>query len=83
MKATLLQSQTGDWEGLFINGVLVDEAHELGAGERSYWVKSTQRYNYDIDDLEVIEVNDIDEEYLCDCGSFPTNLYELNGQYES
>ena len=39
-EAILLHSKDGDWEGLFINGQLIDEGHELGEGRKEYfWLK--------------------------------------------
>ena len=80
--ALILQSQSGDWEGFFWNGELIDEAHTLGEGKsRTYLLEMSEKYGFSMSDLRIKEVNDEDENYLCDCGNFPNKLTDLNGEY--
>lgn len=81
-KVLILQSQSGDWEGLFIDDVLVDEGHSLGEGTpRHYWISKAVEYKFGIEDIVEKEVNDKDELYLYKYGSFPNNINELDGNY--
>jgi hypothetical protein len=81
MKVVVLSSQSGDWEGLFIDGVLIDEGHELGDGYRFYWMQKSEQYGFKWVDISDEIVNDEDEEYLCDIGNFPKFLHDLKGNY--
>lgn len=84
-KAVVLNSQSGDWEGLFVDGTLVDENHKLGEGDggnpRTYWSRMAGRYGFDVESVETFEVSDEDEETLGDSGNFPSLLNELTGPY--
>lgn len=84
-KVLILSSQSGDWEGLFIDGNLIDEGHKLGGSSHPsvYWLDMSELHKFKSDDLNFKEVTDEDEEYLCNCGSFPINLNELKGDYEN
>ena len=81
-KAILLISE--DWEGLFINGKLIEEGHTLNEGlsRIKYFVGLAKKYNFDLAKMKEIELCEKDEQYLCDYGSFPNNIEELNGSYQ-
>ena len=82
-KALILQSQEGDWEGLFINGELVDEGHTLNQGTHPfiYCLQIAEKYGVVSTDVEIKYTLDEDEEYLMSYGRFPKQLSELKGQY--
>ena len=81
-KVIILNSQNGDWEGLFVNGELVDEGHVLGEGyNKQYMMELPEKYKVKASDIKFKEVNDEDENYLYDYGSFPKTLKELKGNY--
>lgn len=78
-----MQSQSGDWEGLFIDGKLIDEAHTLGEGySRLYLWRMGIKYGFLPDDIRFLCVNDVDEQYLYDYGNFPSNINDLDGKYQ-
>jgi len=81
-KAILIHSQDGDWEGLFINGKLIGEGHQLGEGRKEYfWLNIGAKYGITGDDLIIKEIEDIDEDYLSTSGKFPATLAEMRGKY--
>jgi hypothetical protein len=82
MKVIILTSQDGDWEGLFINGNLIDEGHTLGEGDRAYLLEKSEEYGFTSKDIGGGEVNDEDNEYLMQFGGFPGGLSDLKGSYE-
>lgn len=81
-KLLLLQTQDGDWEGLYIEKeFLHDEGHNLGEGDhRSYWFKMGRVFG---GDLVIKELNDADNKDVTGCGNFPKCLNELDGDYLS
>lgn len=81
-KAILLQAE--DWEGLFINGRLVEEGHTLNEGNSRIkcFVGLAKKYNFNLEEMKEQYVTEEDEQYLYDCGSFPTHLSRLNGNYQ-
>jgi hypothetical protein len=81
-KLIRLFSQSGDWEGLFVDGNLVDEGHTLGEGTApQFWMDIAHRYGVKGSDLTDKEVTYEDNAYLYRCGRFPKTLGELNGTY--
>jgi hypothetical protein len=76
--------QADDWEGLFIDGKLIDEDHELGECDidsELYLLKKSEEYNFTSKDVTVKFVDDEDEKYLNSFGSFPPTLDKLKGKY--
>jgi hypothetical protein len=82
MKVLILSSQDGDWEGLFINGKLIDEAEVLGeGGSKTYLLEMSEKYKFSTNDVSYLDVNDEDNEELMLSGNFPTEISELIGTY--
>lgn len=78
----VLSTQSGDWEGLFVDGVLIEEGHHLGEGTPAeFWIEKSKEYSFESKDIVYHEVNDEDEEFLDSWGRFPKNLSELKGKY--
>lgn len=67
------------WEGLFIDGKLVYEYHEI---RRNTLKELCKEYNLKFTDIGEAWVTDEYEDYLCDAGGFHENLsdvkYNLN-----
>jgi hypothetical protein len=83
MKAILLRSQDGDWEGVFVDGKLIAEDHTIGEGNSiKWWLDFSRKYDVVSEDLTVHELNDADEKRLEFYGSLPDNLKHLSGTYE-
>lgn len=72
MKLVIVFSEAGDWEGLYINGELVEEGHSLNW--RRVISKHFLRDSFYIEGMEDIEVKG---EWLSEEGSFPILLEEL------
>jgi hypothetical protein len=73
-----------DWEGLFVNGKLVDEGHTLneGASRKKYLSEICSKYSVTLDDIAEGYVTKEYEEYMYDSGGFHESLsavgYTLN-----
>lgn len=76
-KAILIGSD--DWDGLYVNGELVEEGHSLNQGYNriNYFTKLAKRYNFNLDELESGYVTPEYEEELEDIGSFPIDITEV------
>lgn len=79
MEALLLSTQDGDWKGFYINGELLEEGHELN--DPSFWIEVGKKYLLDGCDLKRVELNDYDNQSVCDLGCFPESSKELTGIY--
>ena len=80
-KAILIQAD--DWEGLFIDGVLIEQGHTLNQGYSrvKHFINLAKTHNFDVEELEEVWVQEVDEDYLYAHGGFPKNLNELKGKY--
>lgn len=70
-----------DWEGLYVEGILVDEGHTLNEGEDRaiYFNELGKTHGFDIADMKTVWKDGDDafvEEVHC-CGSFPALLSEI------
>ncbi len=76
-KAVLIKAD--DWEGLFVDGKLVDEGHALnqGYGRIKYFKELAKEYNFDINEMDEFYVTEEYEDYLCDAGEFHENLSDV------
>ena len=64
-----------DWEGLFIDGFLIDESHKLGEGyHRVYLLRKAEQYKFTSLDVEERFTDEKEEEWLEDRGGFPDTL---------
>ena len=78
----ILTSQSGDWEGLYIDGELMDEGHTLGEGDsRLYLLKQAELHGFTSSDVQVKTLTDEDENYLMTIGSFPNDIDRLHDEY--
>lgn len=68
-KAILLMAD--DWEMLYIDGILKDEAHTLNEGTSriKYFLDLAKKYDFDLAELKEIYLSEEDEEGLQDSGS--------------
>lgn len=78
-KAIILQSSSDYWEGLFVNGALVEEGHTLNQGEKriQYLKKLANKYGFDLNDLDEHSVTDEYDEIMEDQGGFHTRLEDV------
>lgn len=67
-----------DWDGIFIDGFLIDEGHTLGEGyHRLYLLRKSEQYKFTSKDIEERFANDLELEWLEDHGGFPPTLSEF------
>lgn len=68
-----------DWEGLFVNGKLVEEGHELNEGisRVKYFNKLAKTYGFKLSEMEEAWVTDEYDEELSDTGSFHELLKDV------
>lgn len=82
-RVVILTTQSGDWEGIFIDGKRIDEGHTLGEGNsRTFLLKMSEKYKFTSNDVIECEINDDDEEKLQKYGQFPKELSTLSGNYD-
>lgn len=66
-----------DWQGLYINGVLVWEDNSLD--DPDTWVRLTNKYG--ITKLETKPLEEVDRLDLDDTGNLPLNIEDLKFNY--
>lgn len=73
-KAILIQSD--DWEGLYVDGKLVDEGHTLNQGSSrvKYFGKLAKKYDFNLDKMKEIYLENDDIEDTENKGNFPKLL---------
>jgi len=82
-RIVILSSRSGDWEGFYVDGELIEEAEVLGEGNsRTFLLEQAEKFKFNSDDIIFSEINEKDDEILGDCGNFPKFLSELNGTYD-
>ncbi len=80
MKVTIID--TDNYQGIYLDGYLHDEGHELGEGNHFYYLLNlSNKYGFNSDDIESYYVNEKGEEYLDTYGSFPHELESFRGMY--
>jgi hypothetical protein len=80
-KAILLKSD--DWEGLYINGKLVEEGHTLNQGYSriKHFIKLAKTYDFDLDEIKEEYLNGADIFMTEDMGNFPEDINGFSGDY--
>jgi predicted RNA-binding protein with EMAP domain len=80
-KAILLKSD--DWEGLYINGKLVEEGHTLNQGYSriKHFVKLAKTYDFDLEEMQEEYLNGEDITMTEDMGNFPEDINEFVENY--
>ncbi len=79
MRVVILDTQDGDWVGVYVDGTLKDEGHSLRSFGALYLLNLSEQYAFQSTDIVQHELNDWDDEDTTDTGNLPTNLDELNG----
>lgn len=76
-QAILIDSE--DWEGLFVNGVLVKEGHTLNEGTSrvKYFLQLAKQFNFNLEDMIEGYVTEEYEDYLYECGCFHKNINDV------
>lgn len=66
IKAVLVSSSSGDWEGLYVNGLLVTEDHKLGRNLINHFIGTV-----------VPEEKEAAEDFVENLGSLPVKLTDV------
>lgn len=82
IKKRVVILSSNDWEGLYVDGVLVSEGHHLGEGDSLFLLKTAEKYNFKSNDVVSSYMNEQDIETTEDDGSFPSDISELTGVYD-
>jgi hypothetical protein len=78
-RATLLGAN--DWEGLYIDGKLVVEAHRIGGPNRFYFMEIAEKYNLKRKDFQVKDLEDSDRDSVEERGSMPEFITDFEHDY--
>lgn len=76
MQDKLIFVEGDDWQGLFHNGVLIHEEHEIRKSDLVKWMKK-----YNTFDVKFTWLNNFGLKWLADIGSFPANYSEIPASY--
>ncbi len=66
IKAVLVSSASGDWEGLYVNGLLVTEDHKIGRNLMNHFIGTAAP-----------EEKEAKEDFVENLGSLPTKLSDV------
>lgn len=68
-----------DWEGLFVNELLVEEGHTLNQGLNriKYFTNLAKKHNFSLDDMQAGYVTEEYGNVLYDSGCFDRNLADV------
>lgn len=77
----ILTTQSGDWEGMFIDGELISEGHHLGGNNRMFMMQMGEKYKFTSGMVREKYLDDNDDEMMETRGSFPKNIVDLKGEY--
>lgn len=82
MNVLILSTQSGDWEGIYVDGKLIDESHLLGGGNsRMYLLELSEVLGFTSKDIKFKELSDEDEAEVIKSGSLEGNLYDFHSKY--
>lgn len=74
-KLLLLQTRSGDYEGLYVGKSLIEQGDKLGEGNwRQFWLGIGKAYQIGPDDLIIKELSEVDNDFVEDVGEMPDDL---------
>jgi hypothetical protein len=77
MNAFVFITQEGDWEGLYIDGKIISQGHNLGdSAPEAFWLDIAHRYGLRPEELTKRELPDGDNAVVLDLGRMPDKLKE-------
>ena len=83
-RVVILQSQSGDWEGLYVDGYLQDEGHTLGEGDsKLYMLKAAEEYSFKSSDVKISQLSDDDDLELGKHGNMLSYLGDYKTMYDA
>lgn len=66
-----------DWQGLYIDGKLVSEGHNLCEGDIKFLLELSEEYDFKSSDVECKEVSGSQYDHIQLVGNFPEFLKDL------
>jgi len=74
-----------DWEGIYVNGKLIQEGHTLNKGESRtrYFLKLSFIQDFELDRMREFKLIDCDNLITDVQGNFPKNLIDFIGDYRN
>ena len=73
-RVAILESQEGDWVGMYVDGFLIDQGHVLGNDDILFVIKMAEKYGFKSDDITVKDLCNEDQEKVNESGRFPDHL---------
>lgn len=70
----IVHNEGGDWEGIFVNGILETESHNLYTRD---WIDLIHKYKT----FGEITRYDVQDEYMSEIGSFPNKFDEIPKEF--
>lgn len=72
---TIVNSEDGDWSGLYVNKLLEYEGHNIATAD---WIDVIQKHRKFSGVVEIFEVSD---EFINDRGNLPLSMSDIEGKY--
>ncbi|QQO97020.1 hypothetical protein Nekkels1_20 [Cellulophaga phage Nekkels_1] len=80
----ILSTDSGDWEGMYINGKLIDEGHTLGEGNNKiYLLEQSEIHGFNSGDVEFKELTESDSENVANYGCMLDSISDYIDAYTS
>jgi len=81
-RVVVLNTQSGDLVGIFVDGLLKEEGHDLQPMGSGSLLNLSEEFNFASTDVTNHELNDVDESEMEDTDGFPRSLSDLDGFWE-
>jgi len=66
MKIIIINTQSGDWEAIYIDGELVEEGHQI---DRIRLLELSEEFAFNAEDIQNAELDDEDEDIVARHGN--------------
>jgi len=66
MNVIIINTQSGDWEAIYINGDFIEEGHEI---DRMKLLELSREYNFGMESIQLTELDDEDEDVVARHGN--------------
>ena len=81
-RVVILETQEGDWVGMYVDRILIYQGHVLGNGDLLYIIKMAEKYKFTSNDITLKELCNEDEKIVNESGRLPGLLDELICSYD-
>lgn len=82
-RVVIINTQAGDWEGIYIDGKLVFEGHSFFAEDKLRILKLAEKFNFKSTDIVFRELNNEDDAEATDYGCLADELQYFTIDYSS